>query len=70
MDGMPYVFLGRTGEADESGGGGGRGPRMSFFSALAVLYVVQVRAVWNPTKRNGGVSGSKNSIFEPVVTYQ
>lgn len=42
MDGMPYVFLGRTGEADESGGGGGRGPRMSSFIAFAVLYIVQI----------------------------
>lgn len=51
MDGIPYVFLGRTGEADESGGGGGRGPLISFLSALAVLHIVQGRTVWSSTKR-------------------
>lgn len=51
MDGIPYVFLGRTGEADESGGGGGRGPRIRFLSALAVLHIVQGRTVWSSTKR-------------------
>lgn len=51
VDGMPYVFLGRTGEADESGGGGGRGPRISFLSVLAGLHIVQGRTVWRSTKR-------------------